>query len=137
MGSISTINVSTAANGAVQSAVQSMIVPQRGKLVGIGLGLSADLKTDAGYFHVECSFGSTGFASGTPLWSVLAKWSMQMGFVTSGLALAAINDFRPLPGIPVFVGQYIYVHQNGTSGITPALLAVSLAFDFDQMVLMS
>ncbi len=131
MGSVLSMYASTACNGANQNAVASVIVPQRGNLVGIAIAAQFPVAGATGALAMQIAFGASGFPNVTPYWAIIKTWRLLTNLLTSGHVRVDLNEFVPLPNIPVFLGQYIYYHQNGTNAILP-VVDIQLMFDFVQ-----
>lgn len=128
MGSI--IRMSSGFGGGTENAEAQIDVPFNCHLVGVKWTFLGDFDADLEQFQAQLSFGSTLNTSNDSR-SVIDEISGSLNMTTSGAAPSGINQFTPMPDIPLMGGERLYLNLLSTAGVTGAI-ACYLHLDRDQ-----
>ncbi len=128
MGSL--IEMSGTFAGGTESNVASIDIAQSGFLLGVQWACTPLLDAAAELFEAQVSFGSQ--ASGTnDARQVISAVRATLGLGAAGAYVVAINLFVPLPEVPLFPGERIYLHGISTAGVT-GIIRCFLHLSFDE-----
>lgn len=105
-------------------------IPMSGSLIGLQWAVAADLDADVEYLVAQLSFRSTGTFTTNDDRGVISEVRAQISLTTSGVSPVAINNYVPLPDIPIAAGERLYLHINASAGLN-SLVGCMLHFDFD------
>lgn len=130
MGSILTMVASLA--GGTENADAQIDVPFNCNLVGVKWSYQGDFDADQEAMQAQLSFASTINTSNDTR-SPIDTVSTQLNLTTSGAAHSGINQFTPMPNLPLMGGERLFLNVLSTAGVTGALFChLHLDRDMDQ-----
>lgn len=127
MGSI--IQLYATGTGGLQDGLVSVDIPQDGMILGIQYSVTGLLDAASEFLQIQLSFGSSRsnvHDSRQVIWNgALFKF-----MTTSGTYQNELNGYCSLPDLPVGAGERLFVHLNGSAGVTSTVwLCLHLSFD--------
>lgn len=124
------VQMRAVSTGGTENALASIDVPMNGNIIGVEWSAYCDFDTDSDVQTWQFSFGST-FANVNDSRQVISNITMGwLGLGAAGIMLGQVNQFVPVPSVPVGMGERLYLHSLAAAGVVGVVLAV-LHFDFD------
>ena len=99
----------------VGDAAASVDIIKSGKIVGLQWAVVGDLDADGESYAAELSISSSSGLTTNDTKSSIATIRQMTALLTSGAVATGINQFMPLPDVPVSEGERLYLHTSGTS----------------------
>lgn len=102
---------------ATANAVAQVVIPSRGRLVGIQTAVRINSITDGAQVDLEVSVASAREIAVNGSQQCVCQVAVEGNFVTSGLAQSGVNQFFPVD-VPVVQGQIVYLHALVAGTVT-------------------
>ena len=114
--------------GGTENDVASVDIPEDGRISEVHITSRATLDADAEFSDVELSFISTGQFGTNDARGVIATVGQQMGLLTSGAGITAINHVIPFQDLRVSGGERLHMHMQASAGVTTTCV-IQIHFD--------
>lgn len=104
--------------GGTESALAQIDIPGDGYLTGVEWAASGGHNTTGDTCTIGLSFSSSEDLRQNDVRSLISAVQLEFNFVTSGGYDSQVNRFTSFePGVPVFAGERVYIHQVASTGV--------------------